>query len=368
MRSADVVIVGAGVIGAAIAYTLSRSTRLRVLLIERGTPACEASGAAAGVLAVASGRARKGVLLELRRASAALFPELISDLEGQTGFDLGYRRNGLVTLAFTEAEASALRELVSHRTAQGLRGEMLDRRSVLALEPAVTPAVHAGALFPDDGIIDGTRLVMALVHASRTRGVEVWQRRAVQSIANAGGTVELRVEGRTIVAGAVIVAAGAWSADVLADWAIKIPLRPARGEMAAVRPIGWRLRTTLAAGDTYLAPRSDSEVMIGSTTAFVGFAKQVTMHGLATLRAAGERLVPQTASAPLLGAWAGLRPCSTIRRPIIAPLPAAPNVILACGHHRNGIMLAPITAKMVTDMITGAPPSVPLRPFSYRRH
>jgi len=368
MRSPDVVIVGAGVIGSAIAYALSRSTRLRVLLIERDTPGCEASGAAAGVLAVASSRARTGVLFDLRRASAAMFPELVSSLQAETGIDLGYRPGKLITLAFSDAETHRLQELVRHRTAQGLRCEMLERRDVLALESAVNPAVQAGALFPDDGAIDSARLVAGLVHASRCRGVEVWPGRTVQSIVSTDGSVALRVEGCDIEAGVVVVAAGAWSGDVMADRRIKIPLRPARGEMAAVRPVGWQLRSTLAAGDMYLVPRNDGEVLIGSTTAFVGYDKQVTAEGLATLRSAGERMVPQAGSAALVRTWAGLRPCSTIRRPIIASLPTAPNVILACGHHRSGILLAPVTAQMVTEMITGAAPTVPLRPFSYRRH
>jgi glycine oxidase len=138
--------------------------------------------------------------------------------------------------------------------------------------------------------------------------------------------------------------------------------------MLAVRAATWQLRHTLANGEGYLVPRDHGEVLIGSTTTFDGFEKHVTEEGLATLRVRAAAMVPRFAEATELRSWAGLRPCSTIRRPIIAPLPAMENVILATGHHRNGILLAPMTAQLVTELVLGLPPSVLMRPFSYRKH
>jgi glycine oxidase len=368
MRSADVVIVGAGVIGSAIAYTLARSTTLRIVVVERGTPGCEASNAAAGVLAVASCRARRGVLLELRRRSAAMFPELVARLQEETGIDLGYRRDGLIALAFTEPEVAALQELVRHRNEQGLRAEFLDRAGVLSVEPTVSSQVHAGGLFPDDRSINSERLVAAFVAAAQQRGVECRFNSKVQSLCSANGVVKCRLANDALDASTVVVAAGAWSGELLASCGFKVPLRPARGEMAAVQPATWRLHHTLTADEGYLVPRGDGEVLIGSTTAFVGFDKGVTDAGLAMLLARAQAMVPQLREAPLRRSWAALRPCPTIRRPIIAPLPGVENVILATGHHRNGILLAPITGTLVAEMIMRHAPSVPLRPFSYRRH
>ncbi len=364
----DVVIVGAGVIGSNIAYTLSRCSRLRIVLIDRGTPGCEASSAAAGVLAVASSRARRGVLLELRRRSAALYPDLVAALEDETGIGLGYRRAGLLSLACAEAEAEELRDLVCHRTAQGLRCEALDRAAVASFEPAVSPAVHGGVFFPDDASIDNVRLVAALVAAARQRGVELRSQTAVRAIAAEGATVQVRCDDEVFEAPVVVVAAGAWSAELLAGCGLKVPIRPARGEMLAVRPAGWTLRHIVSAGHGYLVPREGGEVLIGSTTAFDGLDKRVTSAGVAMLLAAAARVVPAVGDAAVLRTWAGLRPCSTIRRPIIARLPGCERVILAAGHHRNGILLAPITATLVAEMITGGSPSMPLRPFGYRRH
>jgi glycine oxidase len=364
----DVMIVGAGVIGSAIAYALSRSTDLKIVVVERGAPGCEASNAAAGVLAVASAPARNGVMFELRCASARMFPDWVAALEDETGAALGHQRAGLLSLALSESRASELQELVWHRTAQGLRCELLDRTAVLSAEPAVNPQVCGAALFMDDCCIDNARFVRALVAASQRRGVQFLLGTSVRSLYSTQRAVKVVLEHDHVEAGVVVVAAGAWSGELLASCGIKAPLRPARGEMLAVKPTTWCLDHMLSAGDGYLVPRKDGEVLMGSTMAFVGYDKQVTAAGIVGLLAHAEHMVPGIAGLPVVRSWAGLRPCSTIRRPIVAWLPRMDNVILASGHHRNGILLAPITAKLVAEMITGAVPSMPLRPLSYRRH
>jgi len=367
MQAVDVLIVGAGVIGAAVAETLSRAGAFRIMLCERGTPGCEASNAAAGVLAVASGQARKGVLLELRRVSGAMFPAWVDRLCDETGIDVGYRASGVLSLACSDAEVAGLRELVEHRRSQGMRCEWLDAAAVRAVEPAVHPDIRGAALFPDDHSVDSARLVAALVAAAVRRGVALRDGTAVHALVPGPDSVRVAVGDDVIDAGIVVVAAGAWSCDLLLDLGVRIPVRPARGEMAALTPVGCAVRHTLMAGDGYVVPHGD-EVLVGSTTAFVGFDKQVTAAGVAALRAHAAALVPAFAAVPFTRTWAGLRPCSTIRRPIIARLPGAPRVIVATGHHRNGVLLAPATARLVADLVTGAPPVVSLAPFVYRRH
>ncbi len=368
MKTADVAIIGAGVIGASIAETLSRSSGLRIALLERSEPGCEASNAAAGVLAVASGQARRGVLLELRRLSGAMFPELVGRLQEETGIDVGYRRDGLISLAFTESELLELRQLVEHRCTQGLPCAMVTATDVLRLEPAVNPGVCGAAVFPADCAINSERFVAALIAAAQRSGVDLYRQTGVRSVVCTGSAVRLDADGECFEAAKVIGAAGAWSPQLLAACGVKVPVRPARGEMLAVRPATWRVRHTLANGEGYLVPRDDGEVLIGSTTTFGGFGKHVTEEGLGLLRARAAAMVPRFGEATEVRRWAGLRPCPTIRRPIIAPLPAMENIILATGHHRNGILLAPMTARLVTELVLGLPPSVLMRPFSYRKH
>ncbi len=297
-----------------------------------------------------------------------MFPELVEALEDETGTALEYQQSGLLSLAFSDVQASAAHELVRHRTAQGLRCAWLDRPAVLAAEPAVNPQVHAAAVFHDDGRINNVRFVHALAAASRRRGVQFLLGTCTRSLSATPRAAQLVLDNDRLEAGVVIVAAGAWSSELLASCGIKAPIRPARGEMLAVRPTRWHLRRTLSAGSGYLVPRTNGDVLIGSTMAFVGYDKQVTAAGVAALLAHAEQMVPGIGTAPVTRSWAGLRPCSTIRRPIIGPLPGLDNVILATGHHRNGILLAPITAQLVREMVTRVTPTVPLRPLSYRRH
>jgi len=363
-----VAIVGGGVIGCAIAFALARATSLRIVVFERGRPGCEASNAAAGVLAVASAHARQGVLLDLRRRSAAMFPELVRELEEETDIDLGYRQTGLISLAFSEAAAAELQDLVQHRNAQGLPCQLLTPDEARALEPALSPYLQAAALFPDDRSINNERMVAALVIAARNRGVAFRSDHVVRALSAAGRTVKLQLESGPFEAGLAIITAGAWSGELLAPLGIKVPLRPARGEMTAIQPCGWTLRHTVTADTGYLVPRGSGEVLIGSTTAFVGFDARVTPEGLATLLTSAAAMVPRIAGTAPLRSWAGLRPCPTIRRPIITFLPQADRVLLATGHHRNGILLAPITAQLVTELVTGTPTTVAMGPFSYRKH
>jgi glycine oxidase len=368
MPSRDVIIVGAGVIGSAVADRLSRALPLRITVVDRGGAGCEASNAAAGVLAVSSSAARRGALLALRRISAGMFPAWVDLLRAETGCNLGFRRDGILALAFSETEAVLLGELVRDRIGQGWRCQALTPSEVRALEPAVSPAVCAGALFPEDGAIDNEQLTAALVASARRRGVEFRLHTPVRSLRPARDHVAVQIDGEALHADTVVVAAGAWSPELLTPCGIKIPVKPMRGEMLAVRPCGWALRHVLAAGNRYLVPRESGEVLVGSTSAFVGFDKRVTAEGVAALRASAERMVPSEGTAELLRSWAGLRPCSALRRPIIARLPGCERILLATGHHRSGILLAPITAQLVTEMICDLPPSVALHPFGYRRH
>jgi len=261
-----------------------------------------------------------------------------------------------------------LHERVQRRRRQGIACECLERTHVRTIEPEIAPTAVSGAWFPDDATIDSQRLVAAAMRAAAQRGVKAFFGVAFESLRTTERGIALRGPTLAVEAATVIIAAGAWSAPLLASAGVKLPLRPAHGEMAALKPRGWQVRHAITDGSGYLVPRAGGELLVGSTLQLLGFDQRVTANGLSTLRAHAARLVPRTCAAPLVRAWAGLRPCSTIRRPIIGRLPALPNVILATGHHRNGVVLAPITARVVGDLIAGRPPSVPLAPFKFRRH
>lgn len=364
MKHADIVIVGAGIIGAAIAYELSRSFRARIVVVENHQHG-QASTAAAGVLAVASGQARRGALLDLRRRSAHMFPSWVEALEERTGITLGYRTEGLLSVSSSEASIASLANLVAHRQRQGMRALLLDGSEVREIEPVVSPRVRGGALFPDDCSIDSQRFLRALVSASTAHGVEFKMGVTVGDFRAAGSGVSVEAGGERLQAGTLIVAAGCWSTALLEEVDVRVPIRPVQGEMLALRS-ALPIKHILSAEDTYLVPRAE-ELLIGSTTRHVGFDARVRAGGVHELLVRATTLAPGLMTAPILRWWSGLRPCATIHRPIISRLDAYPDVILATGHHRNGILLAPVTASLVRAMVMHTAPEVPLKPFGYRR-
>ncbi len=362
----DIAIVGAGVIGCAIARALAQRGAGRIVVIDRGEPGAEASNAAAGLLAVASLRARGGALFELKRTSAALFPALAEAVQGESGIDVHYTRTPLLELAFTSREAEQLDRLARRRREQGFGIERLDGAAVRAAHPEVNPAVRVGVHFADDAAIDNRRLVDALRASAAAAGVEFRLQAPLRAIEARHGRVRrLAIGSDELSPGHVVVAAGAWSAAIGRMLRVRIPVRSDRGEMIAVRPAA-ALPQPTAWGEGYLIPRRDGEVLIGSTSAPGALEKTVTARHAAQLLGRAVRMVPALAEAPVVRVWAGLRPLSTLGRPIIGPLRGFANVTLACGHHRAGILLAPLTAQLVAELIVDGSTSVPIQPFCYR--
>ncbi len=365
--STDVVIVGAGVIGCAIADALAAAGAGRILVVDRGQPGGEASNAAAGLLSVASSRAPGGALFDLQRASVLLFPELARALRDRTAIDVEYREAGLLDLAFTDTEARALTKLVARRTAQGFAAEIVGARAALDLEPGLSASVQSAALFPGDRSINPVRMVEALYASARGRGVEFRFGAPVTAIDSAGSKVRaIAAGGERVPLGRLVIAAGVWSRDVGAMLRVPVPVRPDKGEMAALRA-ATSIRYNLSWNEGYLVPRNDGEIVVGSTSERGSFDKSVSASALALLLRRAAHMVPGLAGATLARTWAGLRPCSTIRRPVIGPVPGYENVVLATGHHRAGIMLAPITAQLVTELMVQGATTISLEPFSYRR-
>lgn len=361
-----IVIVGAGVIGCAIAYALACAGITRIVVIDSGQPGGEASNAAAGVLAVASSRAPRGVLFELRRASAALFPAWVAGLENETGIDVGYRAHGLLELAFSDTEAQTLRGLVKRRQEQGLEAQDIDVATASALEPSINrDAVHA-ALFPADRSVNNERLVAALYKAAVSRGVVFQLGASVTAVETVANRVTAVVAGgQRLAVDRLVIAAGLGSRAVGALLRLRVPVRPDKGEMVAVRT-ATPITRTLVWRDGYLVPRSNGELLIGSTSARGESDKTVTEKAVTLLLRRAARMVPELADPTVLRSWAGVRPCSALRRPIIGPARGYTNVVIATGHHRNGILLAPITAQLVTELMTRGATSISIQPFCHK--
>ena len=364
-KIADVVVIGGGVIGSAIAWNLS-AQKQQVILVEKNQPGQEASAAAAGILAVASGRSKRGPMYQLKRAGQELYPALVQELEERTGIDIEYQTAGVLDLIRTDADENKYRQLYELRREQGYEATWLTAEEVRRLEPTLTTDLRGAVHFSGDHHLHNGKLVEAWAKAVEQRGGIVQTGVTVNETRIAGGKVTaVRIGEEWVSTNTVVIAAGSWSRQVGEIFGLTIPVEPAKGQMITVRST--QLRHVVSWSEHYLVPRKNGEVVIGSTVEFVGHNKDVTLETVHHLISRSVDLAPAIGSAPLSRFWAGLRPYSPSRRPILCRAPGLENVILATGHHRNGIVAAPITGKLICELIMTGQTSMSLEPFALPR-
>jgi glycine oxidase len=363
----DVAIIGGGVMGCAVALRLAQRG-VAVTVIERGIPGAEASSAAAGILGPQMESDTPGPLLELGLRSRALYPALAAELRDAAGVDIGYVKSGVLALALDEAEEAELTARRTWQLGRGLRVETLAPAVVRELEPAVTTEIRAALRFPDDGQVNARELARALSQAAAAAGARFLQGRYVRRVLiDRGAAVGVELDGENLAAGCVVVAAGSWSGLIEGAGVPGLVVRPARGQIALIetRPPMFR-HVVSVHGRGYLVPRRDGTVLAGSTMEMAGFRKEVTVGGLAQILGLASLLVPALADAPVTGTWSNFRPYTEDHLPVLGHTPIR-DLVLATGHFRNGILLAPITAQAIAELVAGGSSSVDLQPFSVSR-
>jgi len=357
-----VLIVGGGVMGTAIGCELA-GPGLEVTVLERSIPGAEASTAAAGMLAPQLEAQAPGPMLELSMRSRGLYPAWVKALTADSGVEVGYLESGALQLAFTEAQAHELEATVAWQQAAGLRASFLVGDEARALEPNLSTELVAAALFPDDHQVDPRRLMQALTGAAARRGVR-FHSGAVRGLLETQGAVTgVALEGEALTAELTIIAAGAWSSLLPGVGVDAAHLKPARGQMVELSLPAPPLKHVLKSGLGYVVPRADGHCICGTTVELVGFDKRVTAEGLASVLGAATRLCPALEDATVVSTWAGLRPWTEDGLPLLGRGPK-PGLLVASGHYRNGILLAPITARLLGQLVRGDRPTVDLTPFS----
>ena len=352
-RTADVAVVGGGIVGAAVAERLARAGR-SVVLFERGRVGAEASRAAAGLLTPVHPWNHPDCMLTLDKESLALWPELAERLRVETGIDVELRTTGLISPVEDAAAAREAEMRLAWKRAHGDHAEMLTCREARALEPSLSPSMTSALRFGDLSQVRNHRVAPALATAAQARGATVLERTSVLSLVRDGGRVRgVRTAAGEWSAGMVVVAAGAWSGGLLGaappDAARTVP---ARGQILLLRARPGTLRhMVLGVDGGYLVPRRDGRVLAGSTVEYAGFDSSTTVAGLQHVASIATRLAPALAQCAVEGRWAGLRPDTPDHVPTIGPL--APGLIVATGHFRSGIMLAPVTALIVLELLEG---------------
>ena len=357
-KKADVIVVGAGVIGLACAWRAAQHG-LDVVVVERHDPAAGASGVAAGMLApVGELSFGERELLELNVESARLFPDFIAELEELSGLDVGYERSGALHVALDRDEAALLRR--RHRLQQQLEldAEWLTPRRCREIEHGLGTSIAGGVHAPEEAAVDPRTLCAALLMALEKNGVEVRTRATIGEALIEGD----RIAGVRLAGGAelradhVVLAAGAWSGS--AAWLPEIArpaVRPVKGQVLTLRdPAGTPPVDRIVVSErVYLVPRADGRLIVGATVEERGFDTAVTAGGVHELLREAYRLLPEVAELELLETSAGLRPGTPDNLPLIGP-GAIEGLVLATGHFRNGVLLAPLTAERVADCLAGA--------------
>jgi len=350
MKTFDVAIAGAGLIGSAIALQLAQAG-LRVGMFDQGEPGREASWASAGILSPAPENPSAIPLVPLGKASLALYPEFVANVEEISGQSTGFRPKGTVDALFSREAARELSTLIALHHGLGLRAEPLRPEDACELEPALNPEIEAAALRPDEASIDNRLLTSALLQAARKSGVEIFPGQAVNAIWREGDRcVGLKLRSEKISAKWTLVAAGCFSSQIGGAQAYA-PVRPAKGQIAALRCDALKMDRVLWSERIYLVPRNDGRVLAGATVEYLGFDKQVTAGGIEKILSAAIELAPALANARIDEAWAGLRPDSPDHLPILGPTDIH-GLLIATGHFRSGVLLTPVTARLVREWIT----------------
>lgn len=354
----DAIVVGGGLIGGAIALELAR-LRQRVLLVDKEQPGREASWAAGGMLSPGHDAPEVSAL---GRESLEIYPAFVADVEAASRLKCGFRPSGALELFFgPDAEAERDRLIAAHH-ALNLDTQPIPIADAREKEPAINSEARAAAWFPNEATIEPRLLTDALLTAAVRRGVEIRPHTTVTAILrDQHRCLGVVTEHERIHVGRVVIAAGCFSGKIEGIGAYA-PTKPVRGQMVLVRPPELPSRPVRSSRG-YVVPWTAGRAVAGSTLEDAGFEKQVTPEGLLGILRAAVELLPGLASAPIVETWSGLRPDTPDHLPLMGPADLE-GLFLATGHYRSGILMAPLTAKIIGRWITKGSPGEDVSAFS----
>jgi glycine oxidase len=366
-----VAIIGAGVVGLGIAWRLA-ARGARVEVFDKGAAGAGASHAAAGMLAAcAEAEAGEEILVALGRESQARWPAFAAELKAASGIDVELREEGTLVVALTADDQARLAHHLVFQHKLGLPLQWITSAETRRREPHLAGKLAGAVWSPQDHQVDNRKLAAALRIAAERAGAVIREHTAVKEISVAGGRADgiVLADGTKIAADAVVLAAGAWSRGIagLAP-ELRPPVRPIKGQMLSLRmgaaaPL---LTHVLWVPGAYLVPRRDGRLLVGATVEEKGFDTTLTAGGLLTLLEAAWRALPAIEELPIEEMWVGHRPGSRDDAPILGPGPVE-GLIYATGHHRNGILLAPITADAIARLVFDGTVDAAIRPFGVER-
>jgi glycine oxidase len=348
-RPSDIIVIGAGIVGCAIAHELASRGASVEIVVERpvGMGATQAS---AGVLAPFIEAREGSPLLDLTVRSLGLFDNFMERVTADSGVAVSYRRTGTLDVAVTEAELQALRETADVLARRDVAAVMLDAEAVRAEEPQLADGAIGGLLIESHGFVAATELTRALAAAARRRGAQLIERSRVRRIIRDHGDIIVETDRGSLTSNAAVLSAGSWSGDIAVEGVTAtLPVRPVRGQLLHLGWAGTPLRRVTWSGRCYLVPWEDGTLLVGATVEDAGFDERTTVAGVRGLLEAVCAVVPHAWTAGFLDARVGLRPATADDLPVIGSSAVMPELMYATGHYRNGVLLAPLTAQLVAD-------------------
>jgi glycine oxidase len=364
-RSDEIVVVGGGILGCALAYDLA-GLGMRVRLLERRELAREASWASAGIISapVPSMATRAAMALHAYRR----YPELVAEVEDLTRISTGFNITGEL-MVIGEDEHDEFRRIQQWQESNGIDVTWLEGDDLRKQEPALHERIGAGLFTPRTASVRLDKLCIALARAATLRGASIQEFSAVTSIQHNGGraTAVQTLDGR-IDCGGVVIAAGAWSGSLLETLDINLPTHGVLGQMMAIANPPVRIRSIIAGGGGYIVPRSDGSVAVGATQEpESGMDARVTPAGVRWLIDLLDRVAPSLSQGTLESTWAGLRPATENGELVAGKVPHLDNVWVATGHFRSGALLGPATSQWLSQAIVDGTPSSHLSAFDPAR-
>lgn len=362
MSRYDVIVLGGGIIGAALAEELARHGQ-RVTVIERGTIGSEASSAAAGILSAQMDLPAPGPLFELCQTARRMYPRWVEHLERRTHQSVGYHVDGILYLAMSGREESVMKRQARWQATRGLSVERWSPKEVRRHEPAVDGRFRCGFHFPTEAQVDNVELMRVLALACRKAGVVLQERTAARRLLIYKQHIRgVETDHGTVEAPRVVNCLGSW-ASMGGAFSIPVPVEPARGQMLAFRGPKRLVRHAVMSERAYVVQRRDGRLLVGSTVEFVGFEKTLTVEGIHAILSGLRHMTSAVNRCAFLEAWAGFRPSTSDKLPIMGSTPIE-GLFVATGHFRHGILLAPITAHLMAELILTGRASFDLSPFA----
>ena len=362
----DVVVAGGGVAGLSVAWRAAQ--RGIAVTVVDDAPGTGASYAAAGMLApVAEAAYGEEPLVALSRASLALYPAFVAELEQLSGEHLGLRTAGTLLVGFDEDDARALERTSAFHLELGLDAARLTPRACRAQEPSLTPRLRAGVRISGDHSVEPRALHAALLAAAAAAGVDLVRGRIGGLVVEGGRACGLRLtDGRELRAEQTVLALGAWSGRLPGVPAGAVPVRPVKGQILRLRGealLAGTVRALVRGRSVYLVPYDQDRLVVGATVEELGFDGRVTAGAVLDLLRDATEVVPGVSELELVETLARWRPGTPDNGPLLGPS-SLPGLVLATGHYRNGVLLAPLTGQVVAQVLAGEPVSGPASAFA----